>query len=151
MLVLYGSFSVFGTEADFPLAPDLSMTPGALCTTPTRYRYPENIPYCDRLVDRALKDEVFSNYRRKGFSLAEPRDHYKIDHFIPLCAGGSNELKNLWPQHQSIFSITDEVEGLGCSKLQAGVIKQRDLLALVKKVKYDLSKAPEVLKFLYSL
>lgn len=136
---------------DHPNGPDLSLTPGELCTQPTRRRYPEGIAYCDRAVDREMKDEVFRIYRKKGFTLSEPRDRYKIDHYIPLCAGGSNSIKNLWPQHSSIYQVTDEIEGLGCSKLSLGLIKQRALLDLIRKVKADNSKAAEVVKYLYSL
>ncbi len=137
--------------ADHPMSPDLQMTPGKLCANPTSYRYPERIPYCERNVDSATKAWVFTNYRKKGFSLSEPRDHYKIDHFIPLCAGGSNELTNLWPQHVDVYTVTDEMEGLGCQKLSQGKIKQAALVKLIKDVKCDLSKASSALKYLYTL
>lgn len=136
---------------DFPPSPDKSMTPSVICTSPTEYRYPEHIAYCARAVDPSTKQLVFANYRARGYKLSESRDHYKIDHFFPLCAGGANDIGNLWPQHESIFTVTDDIEFVGCQKLAAARIKQKDLLELMKKAKYDNSKAPEVLKYLYSL
>jgi hypothetical protein len=136
---------------DFPAGPDRAMTPGVLCTSPTEYRYPEHIAYCARAVDGTMKQQIFNNYRAQGYKLAELRDHYKIDHFFPLCAGGANEIGNLWPQHESIFTVTDEIEFVGCQKLAAARIKQKDLFEFIKKAKYDNSKVPEVLKYLYSL
>jgi hypothetical protein len=152
LVILVSLAPAYGfSQRDFPLSPDRSMTPGSLCNLPTQYRYPERIAYCDRIVDGELKAQIFTNYRKKGFQLAEPRDHYKIDHFIPLCAGGSNEMKNLWPQHMTIFTVTDEMEGIGCKKLQEGKIRQADLVRVIKEAKYDNSKTSAVIKYLYSL
>ena len=45
------------------------------------------------------KELVFISYRKLGYSLSGERSEYKVDHFIPLCVGGSNEMSNLWPQY----------------------------------------------------
>ena len=90
-----------GPDGRFPKHPDTTMTPGSVCTTGTTRRYPEGITYCNRDVDRDLKRDLFRQYdvtlgyETQGMS----RGDFKIDHYIPLCAGGSNQATNLWPQH----------------------------------------------------
>ncbi len=96
---------------------------------------------------------IFELYRRRaGFSLIiRDRSDYKIDHFIPLCAGGSNKTNNLWPQHESVFTITDPLESIGCEKLKTARIKQRDLVKLIQHAKLNLNEVPRVLRHLQSL
>jgi hypothetical protein len=133
------------TAPEYPLSPIPSLTPGELCSTPTEYRYPEQIPYCERDVDTAMKEQVFEDYRRAGFVL--PKNHrssYKIDHFIPLCAGGANTVDNLWPQHKNVFIITDSLEKLACDKLKTGKITQRQIIQMIKRAKMDHRQVPVV-------
>ncbi len=139
--------------SDYPKNPNTQITPGSLCDRPDTFRYPERIAYCERDVSSHIKQEVFSTYRNQlGFKLdLRNRSDYKIDHFIPLCAGGSNEEDNLWPQHVSVFSITDPIESLGCEKLSIGRITQKNLISLVKKAKLNLADAPKVIKYLQGL
>src|SRR5688572_28997380 len=90
----------------YPKNPDPKLTPGSLCDVPSSYRYPEQIPYCERDVNSYFKEIIFSNYRRElGYRLNGERSTFKIDHFIPLCAGGSNREDNLWPQHVSVSKV----------------------------------------------
>jgi hypothetical protein len=146
LLALYSSL-VMAATVEFPVRPDPYLTPGSLCDRPDSYRYPEQIPYCKRDVSSAAKNQIFADYRNNGYKLnIVNRRDYKIDHYIPLCAGGSNHDDNLWPQHSSVFEITDPLEFMGCEKLRAGLISQRELIKLFKLVKNDLSKAPFVRK-----
>ncbi len=154
--MLFFILAIFAFDAfalAFPIGPNPELTPGSLCDRPDSRRYDEQIPYCDRDVSSQLKNEIFDNYRnRLGFTLdPKTRSSYKIDHFFPLCAGGSNEESNLWPQHVSVYTITDPLEGVGCDKMKAGKILQKDLIALIKKAKYNLSEAPAILKNLQAL
>jgi len=135
----------------YPRVPNLSLTPGALCTTPISYRYPEQIPYCERDVDSWTKELVFIKYRELGFSLSGERSRYKVDHFIPLCAGGSNDLENLWPQYDTISVLTDPLEPLGCTVLSKGKITQKALVDLVMKAKLDPKEVPRALQILRRL
>ncbi|MFY7993402.1 MAG: hypothetical protein ACOVP4_08940 [Bacteriovoracaceae bacterium] len=150
ILVLMMLFSTNLTHAEilgheYPLAPIPQLTPGELCSYPTEYRYQENIPYCERDVAYELKEQVFNEYRRAGFVIpANERSNYKIDHFIPLCAGGANTFENLWPQHKTIYEITDSLEVLACEKLKQGKITQRNVVALIKKAKMNLSQVRSV-------
>ena len=130
---------------EFPKGPMAKLTPGELCTHPDRYRYPENIAYCERDVSTEQKDEVFAAYRKSGFKLSyNNRSSYKVDHYISLCAGGSNNNENLWPQHISIAQITDDIEKTGCDKMAQGKISQAKFISLLKRVKNDLSQASAV-------
>jgi hypothetical protein len=47
-----------------------------------------------RNVPTEMKREVYQEY---GITLHEPGD-YEVDHLIPLELGGSNSIKNLWPE-----------------------------------------------------
>lgn len=139
--------------ADFPESPDQGLTPGSLCDKPDSHRYPENIAYCSRDVSTRLKAQIFDIYRTElGYKLdLTNRKDYKIDHFIPLCAGGSNKKNNLWPQHVTIFTLTDPLEGLGCEKLALGKIRQKALIDLIRRAKEDLREVPQVLEQLNGL
>lgn len=129
----------------FPQSPDPNLTPGALCNDPDQYRYPEKIKYCERRVSSSTKGEVFRRYDQIGYRTREmKRQNFKVDHFIPLCMGGSNEVKNLWPQHQSVYRITDHLEAELCELMAEGKLLQREAIALLTKVKMDLSMAEEV-------
>lgn len=139
-------------KGEFPKSPIEKLTPGSLCHRPNAYRYPEKIPYCNRDVDSATKREIFKVYRNEGYRLnPKERSRYKIDHLIPLCAGGSNNEDNLWPQHITVYTITDSLEGIGCEKLKIGRIKQLELVNLILDAKHDLSLVPRTLKYLNSI
>jgi hypothetical protein len=79
--------------------PDAKLTPGdtvdvdiATLTTPG---YSNKLNGGVRNVPESVKKQVFINYFGKVPS--NPGD-YEIDHLISLELGGSNDIKNLWPQ-----------------------------------------------------
>lgn len=135
------------------MGPDRNVTPGSLCTHPDSYRYPEKIPYCERDVDTDLKKEIFQEYIHDlGFSIdMSKRGQFKIDHLIPLCAGGSNNRDNLWPQHATVYKQTDEMEMVACEKMAEGKVTQRKAIDMILEAKHDLSKAKEILREFKSL
>lgn len=141
------------SSQDFPLGPRAEMTPGSTCQQSNVYRYPEHIKYCNRSVDSGLKNEIIKDYDQTfGYRVASmPRRAFKIDHFIPLCAGGSNNQDNLWPQHESVYAITDPLEPLVCEKMAAGKLSQADAIQFVREGKNDLSKVPAILSHLQTL
>ena len=147
------SSSAFGLDPmAYPKSPDPKLTPGSLCETPDSYRYSEQIPYCERAVNSFMKELVFISYRKNlGYRLNSDRSNFKVDHFIPLCAGGSNKENNLWPQHVSLSKVTDIIEAQGCEKLGEGLISQKDLINLVVKAKMNVSEAPKILKYIRKL
>ncbi len=150
--VLLLSSSVFA-GGRFPTGPEISVTPGSLCDRPDSNRYPEGIAYCSRDVSSDLKWEIIREYDRDlGYQIEKTgRGEFKIDHLIPLCAGGSNEKENLWPQHKSIYKITDPLEPELCNKMAEGRLKQEDAVELILRAKQNLDQVPAILKHLRSL
>lgn len=131
----------------FPIGPDPVLTPGALCERPTARRYPEHIAYCERNVSSEEKREIFQKYDQTGFRTREmQRGAFKIDHLIPLCMGGSNSAKNLWPQHESIYNITDPLEPVLCDKMAQGRLKQQKAVEIILYAKAHLDEVPKILR-----
>jgi hypothetical protein len=137
----------------FPTSPDPKLTPGSLCDDPSEYRYPEQVAYCDRSVGGKLKAQVIDNYDEKlGYRVAEmDRKLFKIDHYIPLCMGGSNRPTNLWPQHESVYETTDKLEMVECQKMSDGKLKQTQAIDLMKKAKADRVEAARILQYVQGL
>lgn len=130
----------------FPTGPDESLTPGVLCNRPDAYRYPEKIKYCERNVSTGEKAQIFQKYDQLGYrTRTMKRQAFKIDHYIPLCAGGDNDERNLWPQHESVYRVTDPLEALVCEKMAAGRLKQRDAIEFIKEAKNNLEEAPAII------
>ena len=149
--VVVFSFLVVSTSAfadNFPKNPNLEETPGKLCDTPSSKRYPEQIAYCERDVDSYTKNAVIAKYDQLfGYRIRSMnRGDFKIDHFIPLCAGGSNNEENLWPQHKSVYNITDPIEPILCEKMASGRLTQIVAIQMIKEAKIFLDRAPVILK-----
>lgn len=144
---------VLASSPDFPTGPNEYLTPGKLCDKPSTHRYPQQIAYCDRDVSFATKEALIARYDRElGFHIESmDRRDFKIDHFIPLCAGGSNDSSNLWPQHKSIYEITDPVEPLICDKMASGRLKQVEAVRLITRAKMHLEEVRDIMFFLMKL
>jgi hypothetical protein len=150
----FGSLAFISTShaipKNIPTSPDLSLTPGDVCerNEANEFRYPERIPYCRRDVDVETKEDVFDRYDRKyGLSRnGYTRHSFKIDHFVSLCMGGSNDASNLWPQHITVSEITDKIEELLCIEMKNGKMKQAEAIETMRKVKMDLKLAPAIQK-----
>lgn len=152
-LIITSAVFAGGKDGAYPLGPDGSKTPGSLCTTPTERRYPEQIAYCERNVETSLKNQIIQEYNSElGYEIRkEERSKYKIDHYIPLCMGGSNQKDNLWPQHEVVYTQTDMIEQVGCQKMAEGKLQQRAAIEFVREAKLDLSKAKSVLEKIKAL
>ncbi len=148
----FGVEEILGNKA-YPNGPEVSMTPGSLCDSPDTYRYPEKVAYCRRDVERELKKDLIRRYDEVfGYAIQTmPRQEFKIDHLIPLCAGGSNKADNLWPQHETVYAITDPLEPLLCQRMAEGKLLQAEAVRLIREAKADLSKVSAVLQHLNSL
>ena len=143
-LVISFVFTASAWAEKFPLGPNPNLTPGSVCDQPDSYRYQEQIAYCKRDVQGELKWAIIHEYNEKlGFSI-QTRNQYKIDHFIPLCMGGSNHRNNLWPQHKTVYVITDALEAKACEKMRDGVLSQRDAIQLIKTAKLNLNMAQQI-------
>jgi hypothetical protein len=132
------------SEQRFPLHPDLDMTPGKLCDHADTHRYPEQIAYCERDVSSGTKQEIIRDYDRSfGYTIEQmQRSEFKIDHFIPLCMGGSNNVANLWPQHKSVYEKTDQLECRLCELMASGEMTQEQAIEKMKYAKFHLDEAP---------
>lgn len=143
-LLFVSTFSHAGES--FPKGPDAALTPGVLCSRPDSYRYPEKIKYCERDVSSSEKAGIFQKYDQIGYRTRSlKRQAFKIDHYIPLCAGGANDERNLWPQHESVYKITDPLEALVCEKMAAGRLKQADAVTIIKEAKNNLDEVPDII------
>jgi len=92
-LVLFWSVGA-SAQRPAPYLPDPALTPGDvfdvtvtdICTP----RYSKAV----RAVPRYLREQVFRSYGIEP----QQRGDYQLDHLIPLAIGGSNSVRNLWPQ-----------------------------------------------------
>ena len=77
-----------------PLLPDPQMTPGATLPVATGDVCVSGYSKKVRNVPNDVKQQVYAEY---GITSHKPGE-YEIDHLISLEIGGSNSIKNLWPQ-----------------------------------------------------
>jgi hypothetical protein len=112
--------------------PEPSLTPGAVvainadqvCRTPR----PKN-----RIVPVSLQRKVFEEY---GIAAAEPRA-YEVDYLITPALGGSDDIRNLWPQSNSSAmwnsrikdALEDRLHDLVCDGTLDLATAQHDLAA----------------------
>ena len=81
--------------ADDLIRPDPKLTPGdALPVAEDEVCEPGYSKFVRRYIDGRTKERV---YREYGLENHKPGE-YEIDHLISISLGGSNDLKNLWPQ-----------------------------------------------------
>lgn len=106
-------------------APDPALTPGELCTPSdpnfSGYDYPEHVARCRRNI---MTDEKLAVARSYGDIPQANWPEYEFDHLIPLCAGGSNDIKNLWPQPIAEAHQKDTLENDICIAMKAGTMTQ---------------------------
>lgn len=99
MLTLITLLAVL-TNQDLPITPDPRLTPGAINLTINQKNIKKTIcvdGYTARTgvrnVPETTKTSVFSEYH-----INKTISHFEVDHLISLELGGSNDIKNLWPQ-----------------------------------------------------
>lgn len=132
VLLLAGCGQSVSQVADHPPAPDRVMSPGDVCTIddPDFREWRWGVALCTRNVSRETKTQIYIAY---GVDLST-RTEYKIDHIIPISMGGSNSVRNLWPQHKSID--TQELEGEMYNKVSAEYITPQEAWAIIIKAKF---------------
>jgi hypothetical protein len=119
--------SVHDIETIWPkmmTAPDKSLTPGDILShVKAKICHPG---YASGVRDVSIqeKKEVFSRYKTEYVP-----DKYEVDHLVPLCAGGSNNITNLWPQPLVEAKIKDEMEWKVCHAVCAGKMTLEDAQA----------------------
>ena len=93
-LIVGGWVGAHADPAHSPILPDPQMTPGDVLTTDTKVICTPGYTSHVRHVPQSVKNQV---YRQYGVTSRRPGE-YEIDHLISLELGGSNSIKNLWPQ-----------------------------------------------------
>lgn len=119
------------------LNPNDTLTPGWYCDVKNpdflELRYKEKVPVCKRNVSDSLKKKVYTLYKVP----ASEQSLYTIDHKISLAFGGSNDIKNLWPQPKAISSAT--LEGLVYNLIKDDRINRTEAVNLVLSIKHTTS------------
>lgn len=106
----------------YPTYPKVELTPGDVIPTATKDEicqsgYAKTV----RAVTVELKKQVYIEY---GLNYPQPAGDYEVDHFISLELGGSNDIKNLWPEPASPkpgFHEKDAVENYLHDRLCKGI------------------------------
>jgi hypothetical protein len=86
--------AAFSTPAAAGDLPDPTLTPGAVLTTDAAAVCKPGYAKSVRHVPGKVKARV---YREYGVA-HHARGEYEVDHLISLELGGSNDIKNLWPE-----------------------------------------------------
>ena len=94
VLLLLTFWITVSEAAGPPLVPNHTLTPGARDPAATKEKictpgYTATV----RNVPASVKRQVFAQY-----GLDPTSDLFEVDHLISLELGGSNDIKNLWPQ-----------------------------------------------------
>jgi len=133
------------------LYPDPAKTPGladTLKVSDLTKRYTDGCPsgktsctysQAHRNVPNSVHTQVYDEYN-------VPEDernikHGEVDHFYPLCAGGSNGIKNLWDQPAENewngrnfgFHEKDKLETYVCEQIKAGTMNPNDAFNRITK------------------
>jgi len=118
-------FQAFAFAAGASTSPNPDLTPGLLCSPQDPnfqgYDYPEQIARCTRNVGYQEKAQIAASY---GNIPESTWSNYEFDHLLPLCAGGSDDIRNLWPQPIDEAKQKDVLENRICSEMRAGTLTQ---------------------------
>jgi hypothetical protein len=96
-----------------PIVPDPKLTPGDAFDVTANDLCVPGYAKKVRDVPAEMKREV---YREYGITSHGPGD-YEVDHLIPLEVGGSNSIKNLWPESHRTLPWNAQVKDRLESKL----------------------------------
>lgn len=107
--------------------PDKNLTPGKadtlLLKDLTRLYNGKTYSQSHRNVSNKTAVQVYKDY-----GVDKKSGVYEVDHFYPLCAGGSNDPENLWIQYEHVywfgtdygFRAKDRLEAYVCREIKAG-------------------------------
>ncbi len=117
----------------YPVYPDPKMTPGDVLEVTEadvcRSGYTKEV----RSVPRYIKKAVFMEYNLPYPPLPGA---FEVDHFIPLELGGSNDIKNLWPEPAEPtpgFHEKDKLENHLHRQVCNGEITLKEAQELIRK------------------
>ena len=104
-----------------PLLPDASLTPGDVLTTDLNAICTPGYTQTVRDVPLALKHQVYAEY---GIRSHKP-GQYEVDHLISLELGGSNSVRNLWPESFITKPLNAHVKDAVENKLHELICKRQ--------------------------
>ena len=123
-------------STEFPYVPNPAWTNGELCDVKNpdfkELRYAEKIPYCERNVSTQTKFHIYKLYGVPEHC----RSAYTIDHFVPLSLGGTNDIRNLWPEARAVKRVRQNLEVEVYKKLSTGKITQAQAVDMVIRAKW---------------
>ena len=130
-LVLF-VLGTFTSTAWASVHPDSNLTPGVLCTPKDKdfmgFAYKSKIARCSRNIKHDEKLKVAAAYKVPESEWAK----YEFDHLFPLCAGGSDDPKNLWPQPLAEAHKKDVIENEVCTGLRDNTMTQAVAIQKIK-------------------
>ena len=137
VLLTFCALAEASNTVDFPMTPNPEMTTGDYCTTQDpnfmEYRYIEHIVVCRRNVSSNLKNRIYRAYGVPDQCHSE----FTIDHLVPLSMGGSNSVKNLWPEHKHIKATRQNMEQDLYDQLAAGKITREQAVTTLLNEKMN--------------
>ncbi|MBV9390031.1 MAG: HNH endonuclease [Chroococcidiopsidaceae cyanobacterium CP_BM_ER_R8_30] len=95
LVLVLGVCTIAVADQTSPYLPDPQLTPGSVFADVSQQEICQ--PGYTKSVRAVSSEEKQQVYREYGISNRRPRE-YTIDHLIPLELGGSNEIRNLWPE-----------------------------------------------------
>lgn len=108
-----------------------TMTPGAYCekngTDYIGMAYDNTVPICKRHVTNSKKVAVAKLY---GIDKKDIR-FYRFDHYIPISLGGSNDIKNIWPEPIRESKKKDEIEKSAIRKLKSKQVTYKQAIQMI--------------------
>lgn len=120
------------------LLPDSTCTPGDVRKETTiKDICTPNFTKTIRNVPESLKKQVYAEY---GMNSKQKPCPCEVDHFISLTLGGSNDIKNLWPEsYQNPMGARekDKLENYYHRQICAGKITQEQV---IKELREDWTK-----------
>ncbi len=134
------SMTVIASAQDLPQRPNPALTPGYVNPAATKdnicvqgYTSQPGI----RDVSWETKKKVFDEYK-----VDYKADKFEIDHLISLELGGSNDIKNLWPQAYNTKPLNAHVKDALENKLHYLICNGKaDLAAVQHDIAADWTKA----------
>lgn len=134
IILIAAAFGSMAFAASLPIKPDPKLTPGLTDLTSTLEKictpgYTATV----RDVPESVKKQVFAEYG------VDPKsDKFEVDHLISLELGGSNDIKNLWPQSYTTTPWNAHVKDKLENRLHKLVCsKQLDLATAQKMIATD--------------